>query len=70
MALILRYRIDPPDSVNNLVYQSLVKQVGQVGLNVQVPFDADDPEAGSVTLRGQFISIEGEHAPRDPTNTE
>jgi hypothetical protein len=61
MSLILKYRVDPPDAVNALVFESLKKQVGNVGLNVNVAFDNDDPDAGGVILRGQFISVEGEH---------
>jgi hypothetical protein len=64
MALILRYRLEPPDSINQQVYKALITQVGTTGLNVEVPLNEDGTVA--VRLTGQFISIEGEHAEPAP----
>lgn len=60
MALILRYRLEPPDALNREVYDALCKQVGEVGLNVNIPLGEDGAD-GQLTLVGQFISVEGEH---------
>jgi hypothetical protein len=61
MALILKYRLDPPDALTQEIYSALAHQVGRVGINIQIPLDEDDPEKGVLTLRGDFISVEGEH---------
>jgi hypothetical protein len=61
MALILKYRLDPPDALNQEVYAALAHQVGKVGLNINIPLDEGDPEKAVVILRGEFIAVEGEH---------
>lgn len=58
MALILRYRLEVPDEINQKVHKALTEQVGKVGLNVQVPLD-DDGRV-QVLIEGQFTSIEEE----------
>jgi hypothetical protein len=67
MVLILKYRLDPPEALNRDVYEALKGQVGRVGITLQLPLgeDADGPPL--LVVRGDFISVEGEHfeAPRD-----
>jgi hypothetical protein len=60
MALILTYRLEVPDGINREVYEALASQVGNVGLDLNIPINEDG--SASATLHGQFISVEGEHA--------
>lgn len=62
MALILKYRVEPPDSISHEVFAGLREQVGNVGLNVSVPLN----ETASVTLEGQFINVEFERVASPP----
>lgn len=62
MALILRYRLEPPEQLNQEVYEALAHQVGDVGLNVQLPL-GDGDAAPQLIMTAQFISVEGEHSP-------
>lgn len=62
MALIMRYRLEPPESLNQEVYEALCHQVGSVGLNVQVAI-GEGENAPQLVMTGQFISVEGEHSP-------
>lgn len=66
MALILKYRIDPPEALNAEVFEALAAQVGKVGINMTLPLVEDDPEKVVLQLRGDFISIEGEHFAQAP----
>jgi hypothetical protein len=61
MALILKYRVDPPAEVNQAVYAALIDQVGKVGITIQMPLGDDGKTQLSVT--GEFISVAGEHYP-------
>jgi hypothetical protein len=61
MALILKYRLEPPESFNQEVYTALAHQVGKVGLNINIPLNEDDPESAVLILRGEFVAVEGEH---------
>lgn len=60
MALILKYRLEVPEGINREVYEGLCNQVGKVGLDVNTPINEDG--SASAQLRGELISVEGEHA--------
>lgn len=66
MALILQYRVEPHPGINNEIYAALSKQVGKVGIQIQLSIGPDDdPESTQVLVQGKFIGVEGEHARLD-----
>lgn len=62
MALKLTYRVEPHPGINNEIYDALAKQVGKVGIQIQLNIGPEEnPEATQVLVNGQFTAVEGEH---------